>query len=149
MSKSEEEEARNALVKFYSQLSRSNGSIDPSIGWHMNSDPCIGKWEGVFCDSKNVSVKKIVLDGFSLSGGLDAASLCKPESLAVMNLLENNFMGRYLARDWEFGRVPDLKGCFGLDSISGNAELCGEPLSNACPPSPLKKKLPLIVGRVL
>ncbi|KAF9626300.1 hypothetical protein IFM89_032149 [Coptis chinensis] len=223
MSKSEEEEARNALVKFYSQLSHSNGAVDPSIGWNMSSDPCIGEWEGVFCDSKNVSVKKIVLDGFSLTGLLDAASLCTPQSLAVLSLQENNFMGdiseeignckqlthlllsgnklsgilpdslsnlnnlkkfeisnnsfsgklpnlarisglvSFLADNNHFtgpipyfdfsnfqlfnvsnnnfsGPVPNLKGRFGLDSISGNAELCGEPLSNVCPPSPSKKK---------
>jgi len=34
------------------------------------------------------------------------------------------------------GSVPDVRGKFHADSFSGNPNLCGEPLSNACPPPP-------------
>ncbi|KDP20722.1 hypothetical protein JCGZ_21193 [Jatropha curcas] len=34
------------------------------------------------------------------------------------------------------GRIPDILSNFSAASFSGNAGLCGKPLSNACPPSP-------------
>ena len=34
------------------------------------------------------------------------------------------------------GQIPDVRGKFGVDSFSGNLNLCGTPLPKACPPSP-------------
>ena len=45
--------------------------------------------------------------------------------LKDFNVANNNFSGP----------IPDVKGKFGADSFSGNPELCGKPLSKACPPS--------------
>ncbi|KAF8399290.1 hypothetical protein HHK36_015155 [Tetracentron sinense] len=38
------------------------------------------------------------------------------------------------------GPIPELNGQFTAESFMGNPELCGKPLSNACPPSPPPKK---------
>lgn len=47
-------------------------------------------------------------------------------NLDFFNVSNNNFSGP----------IPDVKGKFAIDSFSGNPELCGTPLPNACPPSP-------------
>ncbi|KAJ6875455.1 hypothetical protein NC652_035002 [Populus alba x Populus x berolinensis] len=45
--------------------------------------------------------------------------------LKDFNVANNNFSGP----------IPDVKDKFGEDSFSGNPELCGKPLSKACPSS--------------
>ncbi|KAF8378315.1 hypothetical protein HHK36_029654 [Tetracentron sinense] len=85
---SEEEDVTLSLIKFLGQLS--NNQIDPSWGWNLTSDPCAGKWKGVTCNARLISVKKIILDGLNLTGTLDASSLCNAKSLGVLSLNDNS-----------------------------------------------------------
>ncbi|XP_061365381.1 probable inactive receptor kinase At2g26730 [Gastrolobium bilobum] len=218
MANSEKEEVRQGLVTFLDKLAPGNGQRDSMLGWNLISDPCTDKWHGVSCHSDNKSVKSIVLEKFSLSGVVDASSLCIVKSLQVLRLRNNGlhdlipedirkckslthlflsgnkfsgdlpisiaelsnlkrlhvsdnyFTGQlpnmvcvsslisFLAEnnnftgkipDFDFsnldafnvsnnnlqGPVPDVGGKFNADSFSGNLNLCGKPLSNACPPS--------------
>ncbi|XP_022635927.1 probable inactive receptor kinase At2g26730 [Vigna radiata var. radiata] len=76
-----------------------------------------------------------------------------PKMVHVSSLISfvaqnNNFTGEIPSFDFynlqEFnvsnnnlhGPVPDVGGKFHADSFTGNPNLCGEPLSNACPPPP-------------
>ncbi|MED6106028.1 hypothetical protein PIB30_000812 [Stylosanthes scabra] len=38
------------------------------------------------------------------------------------------------------GQIPDVRNKFGVESFSGNPDLCGLPLPTACPPSPSPRK---------
>ncbi|CAK9162818.1 unnamed protein product [Ilex paraguariensis] len=98
--KSDEEEAKRALLNFFTKLSTNNGSIDPTLGWNSTSDPCRDQWKGIICDNHNLSVKKIFLDGFNFSGTFDASTLCNVQSLVatlgVISLNYNNLRGENL-----------------------------------------------------
>ncbi|KAF9606959.1 hypothetical protein IFM89_030257 [Coptis chinensis] len=89
-----EEDIKLSLIKFLEKLSPSNGIImDPNFGWNMSSDPCAGHWKGVTCEARSISVKKIVLDNFSLNGTLDDESLCSVQSIILLSLNNNNISG--------------------------------------------------------
>lgn len=90
---SEVEDVKKALVQFMDKLSAGNARRDQNWGWNTSSDPCKDKWMGVFCDNRQQSVRKIVLDGFNLSGILDASSVCMTKSLFVLSLNGNNIVG--------------------------------------------------------
>ncbi|KAI3970532.1 hypothetical protein MKX01_024179 [Papaver californicum] len=90
MIRSEEDDVKLALIKFYNQLNGVSGNSN--LGWDMNSDPCTN-WTGVDCNSKLTSVKKIILDNMLLPGTLDADSLCAAESLTVLSLNNNTITG--------------------------------------------------------
>ncbi|KAK3225265.1 hypothetical protein Dsin_005127 [Dipteronia sinensis] len=90
---SEVEEVKQALVQFMQKLSSGNVPRDQNWGWNMSSDPCYDIWAGVTCDMRLQSVRKIVLDGFNLSGTLDASSVCMIKSLAVLSLEGNSVAG--------------------------------------------------------
>ncbi|KAF5191638.1 Leucine-rich repeat receptor-like protein kinase pxc1 [Thalictrum thalictroides] len=90
---SEEEEIKRSLIKFLTQLTHNSSNTDPTLGWSMNTDPCINNWTGITCDSKSSYVKKIVLDGFSLTGTFDAESLCKAQNLNVLSFNNNKLIG--------------------------------------------------------
>ncbi|KAI3454528.1 hypothetical protein Pfo_011191 [Paulownia fortunei] len=62
-----------------------------------------------------------------LSGGLPKFDFSNLEDFNVSN---NNLSGP----------IPDVGGHFDETSFLGNPGLCGKPLSEACPPSPAKKK---------
>ncbi|KDP31130.1 hypothetical protein JCGZ_11506 [Jatropha curcas] len=187
------------------------------LGWNNITDPCIDTWVGIGCDSKNQTVRKIVLDELNFTGSFDASSVCTAQALIVLSLNRNSITGLiteeignckslthlYLSgnklsgdipnplselsnlkrldisnnsfsgqvsslsrisglksflvqnnqlsgaipnfdfSNLEFfnvsnnnfrGPIPDVKGKFKNDSFLGNPELCGKPLSNACPP---------------
>ncbi|KAI3954118.1 hypothetical protein MKW98_017942 [Papaver atlanticum] len=90
MIRSEEDDVKLALIKFYNQLA--GGSGNSNLGWDMNTDPCTN-WTGVSCNSKLTAVKKIVLDNLLLPGTLDADSLCTADSLTVLSLNNNTITG--------------------------------------------------------
>ncbi|CAL5374858.1 unnamed protein product [Camellia sinensis] len=93
MALSEEEEVKQALVRFMEKLAPGNAVIGQTFGWDVKTDPCSGKWQGVTCDSQSQSVKKIVLDERNLTGVLDALSLCTTSSLLVLSLNDNDIGG--------------------------------------------------------
>ncbi|KAI8017417.1 putative inactive receptor kinase [Camellia lanceoleosa] len=93
MARSEEEEVKQALVRFMEKLAPGNAVIGQTFGWDVNTDPCSGKWQGVTCDSQSQSVKRIVLDERNLTGVLDALSLCTTSSLLVLSLNDNGIGG--------------------------------------------------------
>lgn len=222
MSISSDEDVKQALVQFMDKLSPGSSQRNINWGWNMSSDPCSDQWAGVYCNySENVSVGKIALDGYNLTGVFDAGSICMVNSLTILslkqnqisgsipeeigqckqlthlylsgnkfsgslpnslsqlvnlkrlNISDNNFNGElpdlprisglvtFLAQNnhlsgkipnFDFenfkksefnvannnfsGPIPYLQGHLTADSFFGNSELCGEPLSNACPPSP-------------
>ncbi|XP_031276946.1 probable inactive receptor kinase At2g26730 [Pistacia vera] len=87
-------EVREALVQFMEKLSPGNAERDQNWGWNTSSDPCNEKWVGVSCDdAKQQFVKRIVLEGFNLSGVLEASSVCIANSLTVLSLKGNNIAG--------------------------------------------------------
>ncbi|PIA62135.1 hypothetical protein AQUCO_00200260v1 [Aquilegia coerulea] len=90
---SEEDEIKSSLIKFLTQLTDNNSNTDPTLGWSMDTDPCIGNWTGVTCDSKLSYVKKIVLDGYNLTGTFDAELLCKAQNLNVLSFNDNKLRG--------------------------------------------------------
>ncbi|XP_044487589.1 probable inactive receptor kinase At2g26730 [Mangifera indica] len=91
---SELQEVKDALVLFMEKLSPGNATRGQNWGWNTSSDPCNDKWEGVSCDDTTQHfVKRIVLEGFNLSGILDSSSVCTAKSLAVLSLKGNNISG--------------------------------------------------------
>ncbi|KAM7266812.1 hypothetical protein ACFE04_008978 [Oxalis oulophora] len=90
-------EVRTSLFSFLAKLSNDGNQPDPSLGWDINSDPCNYTWKGISCDRKNITVTKILLDNFNLSGVLDVSSLCNiqsiAESLSAFSLNGNNVSG--------------------------------------------------------
>ncbi|KAL5725237.1 non-specific serine/threonine protein kinase [Ranunculus cassubicifolius] len=215
-----EDDVKTSLINFLSELTQTNGIIDPYFGWNMSSDPCSGQWKGITCNNQSTAVKKIILDNLNLAGSLNAESLCSAQSITVLSLNNNSISGRipqeivnckqlthlyasgnkfsgslpdsfsglsnlkrlvisnnklsgvlpdlprisglitFLAEvnqftggipKFDFSNVQDFNvsfnnfsgpipplGLFSTSSILGNPGLCGEPLSNACPP-PTKK----------
>ncbi|KAL5747246.1 hypothetical protein ACOSP7_024246 [Xanthoceras sorbifolium] len=87
-----EDGVKEALVKFMEKLSSERNQ---NLGWDPSSDPCNDKWVGVTCDTKLQSVRKIVLDGFNLTGSLDASSVCSIDSLVVLSLNDNDVAGNF------------------------------------------------------
>ncbi|XP_044479686.1 probable inactive receptor kinase At2g26730 [Mangifera indica] len=96
---SELQQVTEALVLFMEKLSPGNVVRAPNWGWNTSSDPCDDKWVGVTCDdATQLFVKRIVLEGFNLTGILDASSVCKASSLSVLSLKGNSISG-ILAED--------------------------------------------------
>ncbi|CAB4275166.1 unnamed protein product [Prunus armeniaca] len=100
-STSVEDEVKNSLIIFLAKVS--NNGVQPGLtwGWNTSSDPCKDQWQNVICDSQNVSVTKLFLNGKNLTGTLDAASLCNVRSLAanltILALDDNNIGGQISA----------------------------------------------------
>ncbi|CAL1367709.1 unnamed protein product [Linum trigynum] len=90
---SESEDVRTSLIQFITNLSNGTFPPSPSSGWNSTSDPCTANWTGVECDKPNSQVKKIILDGFNLTGNFDSASLCSAPALAVLSLNGNLIAG--------------------------------------------------------
>ncbi|KAF5191633.1 Leucine-rich repeat receptor-like protein kinase pxc1 [Thalictrum thalictroides] len=99
---SEEEVVKRSLINFLAQLT-CNNNTDPNLNWNMSTDPCF--WTGVTCDVRAMSVKKVVLDGFSFTGSFDAGSLCKAQNLNVLSFTDNKFIGDLSA---EIGNCKQL-----------------------------------------
>ncbi|KAL9666953.1 hypothetical protein QQ045_001297 [Rhodiola kirilowii] len=92
-------DVKQALISFLTQLSStSSGQLDPGFGWNVNSDPCTDGWRGVECNTRNITVRKLWLDNFNLSGHLDAGVLCDvstvASSLKVLSLNFNTITGQ-------------------------------------------------------
>ncbi|KAI8017425.1 putative inactive receptor kinase [Camellia lanceoleosa] len=88
MARSEEEEVKQALVRFMEKLplERSNR---PNFWLGCEYRPCSGKWQGVTCDSQSQSVKRIVLDERNLTGVLMPFLFATTSSLLVLSLNDN------------------------------------------------------------
>ncbi|KAL0331988.1 UNVERIFIED_CONTAM: Leucine-rich repeat receptor-like protein kinase PXC1 [Sesamum calycinum] len=110
--KSYDDQARNALVEFISKLSNNSGIPGPTLGWNGTSYPCKDRWRGITCDTEQLYVKEIVLDGFDFSGVLDARLLCNVQSLSasllVINVTNNSIHGE---------NMEDIKNCFQLSHL--------------------------------
>lgn len=90
---SENVEVINSLTEFMAKLSDGNAQRNSSWGWNTSSDPCTDAWFGVTCDTKNISVRKIILIELNLVGTLDFDALCEARSLAVLSLEGNQIAG--------------------------------------------------------
>ncbi|XP_068334515.1 probable inactive receptor kinase At2g26730 [Pyrus communis] len=92
-----EVEVKNSLIIFLAKIS--NG-VEPGLswGWNPSSDPCKDHWQNVDCDSPNITVTKLFLNGQNLTGAFDAASLCNTKplaaSLTTLALDDNNIAGQ-------------------------------------------------------
>lgn len=77
--------AKDALLKFIAELSNNNSTLilGTNSGWNSTSDPCEDNWLGVTCNSKTVSVEKIILDGYNFTGTFDANTICNVDSIAT------------------------------------------------------------------
>ncbi|PSR96688.1 Inactive receptor kinase precursor [Actinidia chinensis var. chinensis] len=118
---SEDEEVKQALVRFMAKLTPANVERALNFGWNVTSDPCRDKWQGVSCDSQLNSVRKIVLDQINLTGDFDDDALCTASSLLVLSLNDNNIGGEitqeilncqylthlYLSGNRFWGSLPD------------------------------------------
>ncbi|KAF5479557.1 hypothetical protein F2P56_000367 [Juglans regia] len=126
MTNSVEDEVKNSLIDFLSKLS--NNNVDPGLNllWNSTTDPCKDQWPGVFCDSRNASVTKLLLSTLNLNGSLDITSLCNTESLAAsLNVLalDGNSIG---------GGIPaEISNCRQLTRL----HLSGNQLSGSLPSS--------------
>lgn len=90
---SEQDDVINSLTDFMSKLSDENAQRKINWGWNTSSDPCIDTWIGITCDSKNISIRKLILNDLNLAGTLAFDSLCKAKSLAVLSLERNQITG--------------------------------------------------------
>ncbi|KAK3033563.1 hypothetical protein RJ639_032411, partial [Escallonia herrerae] len=94
--KGDQEDVRNALVKFLGKLSNGNGIPDPTQVWNLTSYPCKDNWVGVKCDAR-FTVKRINLDHCNFSGIFDPSTLCSVQplvaSLTIISLNENTLRG--------------------------------------------------------
>ncbi|XP_038890956.1 probable inactive receptor kinase At2g26730 [Benincasa hispida] len=112
-----DDSAKSSLIQFLAKLSSQNGQQNKNLGWNISSDPCKDGWVSVVCDGRNVSVKKLLLDGLNLSGTLETSFLCnsKPlmDSLNVLSINYNNISGEIPA---------DIENCKQLTSfhVRGN-----------------------------
>ncbi|THG02017.1 probable inactive receptor kinase At2g26730 [Camellia sinensis] len=100
--KSDEEEAKTSLLNFYIKLSNTNNPPDPVLGWNSSSYPCKDHWNGVSCNNRTLSVRKIHLDGLNFAGTFDASTLCDAPSLVAsltsLSLNDNHLGGENLDR---------------------------------------------------
>ncbi|XP_068638635.1 probable inactive receptor kinase At2g26730 [Aristolochia californica] len=126
-----------------------------------------GKLPGSFSSLNNL--KKLDISNNNFSGKLP--DLARISGLLMFLADKNNLSGQIPQFDFtnlqQFnlsfnnfsGPVPDLDGRFNATSLLGNPQLCGKPLKNACPPSPLSEnsklktkngdKIVMYVGYVL
>ncbi|XP_015971487.1 probable inactive receptor kinase At2g26730 [Arachis duranensis] len=78
-----DDEVKSTMILFLAQLSGNDSHQNFTLNWKLGSDPCIDQWQGVECDTKNSSIKNLLLDKLSLSGTLDVAMLCNLHPLAA------------------------------------------------------------------
>ncbi|RWR85127.1 putative inactive receptor kinase [Cinnamomum micranthum f. kanehirae] len=91
-SNSVEEAVKQSLLNFFQQLNDGKRPTDPNFGWNSTSDPCLSQWSGITC-SRQLSVKKVVLEGLGFTGVLDANSICAVPSLIVLSVQNNRIHG--------------------------------------------------------
>ncbi|KAK4358522.1 hypothetical protein RND71_020751 [Anisodus tanguticus] len=95
--KCDETVIRDALLKFLAEVSNNNSTIlGTNSGWNSTSDPCKDNWLGVTCNTKTLSVEKIILDGYNFSSGtFDTSTICNVEPIAdtlFLLSLENDLL---------------------------------------------------------
>ncbi|KAJ8552050.1 hypothetical protein K7X08_028493 [Anisodus acutangulus] len=95
--KCDETVIRDALLKFLAEVSNNNRTIlGTNSGWNSTSDPCKDNWLGITCNTKTLSVEKIILDGYNFSSGtFDTSTICNVEPIAdtlFLLSLENNLL---------------------------------------------------------
>ncbi|KAF7819617.1 putative inactive receptor kinase [Senna tora] len=117
-SSSVEEDVKTTMISFLEKLSSSNGQQGVSVQtWNKGSDPCKDQWQGVVCDSRNLSVTRLFLDRFGFFGTLDVTMLCNSQplaaSLSILSISGNNLSG---------GVAPEISKCKQLTRliVSGN-----------------------------
>ncbi|XP_028778317.1 probable inactive receptor kinase At2g26730 [Neltuma alba] len=93
MAYTEDEEVKQAMLRFMEKLEPKNTPRDVNWGWNLSSDPCIDEWYGVQCYSGAKFVRNIVLEDSGFTGTLDAASLCTLQLLQGLSLKNNNLHG--------------------------------------------------------
>ncbi|XP_057721986.1 probable inactive receptor kinase At2g26730 [Arachis stenosperma] len=119
-------EVKSTMILFLAQLSGNDSHQNFTLNWKLGSDPCIDQWQGVECDTKNSSIKNLLLDKLSLSGTLDVAMLCNLHPLAASLT--------YLSLDGNgvHGGIPEEIGsCKQLTQL----QLSGNQLSGTLPSS--------------
>ncbi|XP_050874715.1 probable inactive receptor kinase At2g26730 [Lathyrus oleraceus] len=91
----ENDVVKTTLIQFLSQL-KGQQNNNPTLDWKPDTDPCKDHWNGVYCDAL-MSIKRLDLYRFNLSGTLDVALLCNAQPLAAsltfLSLDDNNISG--------------------------------------------------------
>ncbi|PNY06595.1 putative inactive receptor kinase [Trifolium pratense] len=91
----EEDEVKRTLIQFLTQL-KGQQNNNSTLLWKLDTDPCKDQWNGVICDAQ-MSIKRLDLYRFNLSGNLDVALLCNSQPLAAsltfLSLDDNNISG--------------------------------------------------------
>ncbi|KAI4387754.1 hypothetical protein MLD38_000160 [Melastoma candidum] len=94
---SEDQETKEALLRFLNKLSNYDMELMRQNGWDDASDPCGGSWKGVVCEN-SMSITELLLNQTGLSGNLDITLLCSTSTisrtLSVLLLNGNNLAGR-------------------------------------------------------
>ncbi|XP_057486732.1 probable inactive receptor kinase At2g26730 [Actinidia eriantha] len=116
--KSDEAAVKDSLISFYRKLSNGN----PDSVWNVSSSPCKDQWEGVICDNKTHSVRRIDLDASNFAGTFDPSILCNVQSLSSsltsVSLNDNSLVGENLAEIANCKQLTRLQ--IGGNRFSGN-----------------------------
>ncbi|XP_040383260.1 probable inactive receptor kinase At5g58300 [Oryza brachyantha] len=118
------DEVRASVVGFLRTLAGGDGDrAVQELGWNASVAPCgpPAPWLGVHCTGDG-RIEKIVLEGWGLSGTINATMLCAARALRVLSLQDNALHG---------GLPADISGCSGLTHIYVGANR----LSGSLPPS--------------
>ncbi|GER38564.1 receptor-like kinase [Striga asiatica] len=128
---------------------RLNDTLNILTTWGKTQDPCDGTWNGITCDSENVT--EILLED-NLLGGELGPELSNLTELQTLNLGNNNLTGQIPKElglltnlrdmDLENNRFtgsipPELGNCTSLiylTCLRNNEELCLNPPNNICCP---------------
>ncbi|BAT79547.1 hypothetical protein LR48_Vigan04g052000 [Vigna angularis] len=106
--------------QFSGDLPISIGNLSNIIRLHISDNKLTGELPKMVHVSSLIS---FVAQNNNFTGEIPSFDFSNLEGFNVSN---NNL----------HGPVPDVGGKFHADSFTGNPNLCGEPLSNACPPPP-------------
>ncbi|KAJ0988234.1 hypothetical protein J5N97_006590 [Dioscorea zingiberensis] len=118
-----EDDIKLSLIDFLQNLSGNNSDeVAKSFGWTISTDPCTDRWNGVSCNTRTGTLRKIILEGKGFNGSIDARSLCKATRLAVVSLHHNELQGTL---------SPEISDCKQLTHLLIN----GNKLSGSLPSS--------------
>ncbi|PON52040.1 Mitogen-activated protein kinase kinase kinase [Trema orientale] len=94
-----DDEVKSSLISFLTKLSNNSTTKSGLLStWNSSSfDPCLDRWPGVTCDTRNTVIRKLYLNSSNLAGQLDVGILCGVAALAaslnVLHLEYNDISG--------------------------------------------------------